>query len=227
MDKQILEYDSVHTPTLNRIGTLYCGEGHFDQAIAYHKRVLNIRPNDAVAYKYLNILSRTRNHREWADDMIKCIEADSIPDQYLIWRSRTAQTDHFFAQGDIRSSLSILAQESPYNKVAIDYLLCSYLLDKNINSFIESYERFYLGKLDQIVKVPDIYQEALLINVNSNESFRETVEKYHISQEIASKFIRLMEVRSRSENPHVLTEEAAGTYWNYIMAVSLTNPNMK
>lgn len=202
--------------------------GHYSTRMLRRLAEIGVVTGDyAVAYKYLNILSRTRNHREWADDMIKCIEADSIPDQYLIWRSRTAQTDHFFAQGDIRSSLSILAQESPYNKVAIDYLLCSYLLDKNINSFIESYERFYLGKLDQIVKVPDIYQEALLINVNSNESLRETVEKYHISQEIASKFIRLMEVRSRSENPHVLTEEAAGTYWNYIMAVSLTNPNMK
>ena len=43
----------MHTPTLNRIGTLYCSEGHYDQAIAYHKRGLTIRPNDAVAYKYM------------------------------------------------------------------------------------------------------------------------------------------------------------------------------
>lgn len=180
-----------------------------------------------VASKYLNILARTRNHREWACDMLKCIEDDDIPDQYMIWRSRTAPADHFFTQGDMRSSLSILAQECPYNKVAVDYLLCSYLLDKNINSFIESYEKYYLGTLDQIVDVPDIYQEALLINVNSDESFRETVEKYHISQKVYTKFLHLMEARSRSENPNVITEEAAGSYWNYIMAVSLTNRNLK
>ena len=51
--KQILEYDSLHTPTLNRIGTLLCSQGHFDQAIAFHKRALSIRPNDAAAYKYI------------------------------------------------------------------------------------------------------------------------------------------------------------------------------
>ena len=50
---QILEYDSLHTPTINRIGTLYCEQGHYDQAIAFHKRALNIRPNDATAYKYI------------------------------------------------------------------------------------------------------------------------------------------------------------------------------
>ena len=31
---QILEYDSLHTPTINRIGTLYCEQGHFERAIA-------------------------------------------------------------------------------------------------------------------------------------------------------------------------------------------------
>jgi tetratricopeptide (TPR) repeat protein len=51
--KEILEIDSLHTPTLNRIGILYCDQGHYDQAIAYHRRALNIRPNDATAYKYI------------------------------------------------------------------------------------------------------------------------------------------------------------------------------
>ena len=61
----------------------------------------------------------------------------------------------------------------------------------------------------------------LLINVNSNESLRETVEKYHISQRVVEKFMHLMEARATSEDPHVITEEAIGSYWNYIMAVSL------
>ncbi|MBR3659421.1 MAG: hypothetical protein IKN61_05890 [Bacteroidaceae bacterium] len=202
--------------------------GHYSTRMLRRLAEIGVVTGDyAVASKYLNILARTRNHREWADNLLKCIETDSIPDQYLIWRSRTVSQDHFFAQGDIRSSLDIIAQESPYNKVAIDYQLCSYLLDKDIKSFVESYERYYLGKLDQIVNVPDIYQEALLTTVNSDESLRETVEKYHISQDVLTKFLHLMEVRARSENPNVLTEEAAGTYWNYIMAVSLINRNLK
>ena len=220
----LLEMGDVSQATDCALLAMTVTPGHYSTRMLRRLAEIGVVTGDyPVASKYLNILSRTRNHREWADNMLKCIEADSIPDQYLIWRSRTAPADRFFAQGDIRSSLSILAQESPYNKVAIDYLLCSYLLDKNVNSFIGLYEKFYLGTLDQIVKVPEIYQEALLINVNSNESLRETVEKYHISQEIVTKFLHLMEARAQSEDPRVITEEAVGSYWNYIMAVSLTN----
>lgn len=180
-----------------------------------------------VAVKYLNILSRTRNHRAWAADLTECIMSDSIPDQYLIWRSRTAPVDRFFGQGDIRASLNIIASESPYNKVAIDYLLCSYLIDKNVNRFISYYDKYYLNALDQVVTVPDLYQEALMVNVNSNESLRETVEKYGISGRVVEKFMNLMQARIQSEDPDVITEEAVGTYWNYIMAVRLINGNQR
>ena len=50
---QILEYDSIHTPTLNRIGVLYREQGHYERAIAFHRRALSIHPNDASAYKYI------------------------------------------------------------------------------------------------------------------------------------------------------------------------------
>lgn len=173
----------------------------------------------SVATKYLEILSRTRNHREWAQNLLECIANDRIPEQYHRWRSRTASNDHFFMQGDIRSSLSILATESPYNRVAIDYLLCSYLLDKNINTFIGLYDKYYLNALDRIVRVPDLYQEALLVNVNSRESLIETVEKYHLSEDVVNKYVNLMEARAKDSRAGVLTEESMGTYWQYIMAV--------
>ncbi len=177
-----------------------------------------------VASKYLDILLHTRNHKAWAADLLARIEARDIPEQYLTWRSRTAGSDRFFAQGDSRSSLTAIADFSPYNRVAIDYLLCSYLLDKNINTFVNLYDKYYLNSLDRIVTVPDLYQEALLVNVDSRESFSETVSKYNISREIADKYIRLMDARSKDPHPEaVITKEAMGTYWHYIMAVRFNN----
>ena len=177
-----------------------------------------------VASKYLDILLHTRNHKAWAADLLAHIEARDIPEQYLTWRSRTAGSDRFFAQGDSRSSLTAIADFSPYNRVAIDYLLCSYLLDKNINTFLNLYNRYYYNGLDRIVTVPDLYQEALLVNVDSRESFSETVSKYNISREIADKYIRLMDARSKDPHPEaVITKEAMGTYWHYIMAVRFNN----
>ncbi|MBR5159579.1 MAG: hypothetical protein IKW84_08370 [Bacteroidaceae bacterium] len=202
--------------------------GHYSTRMLRRLAEIAVVTGDyAVASKYLDILSRTRNHREWARDLQESINRDEIPEQYLIWRSRTASKDHFFGQGDIRSSLKIIAQESPYNRTAIDYLLCSLLLDKNLNSFIDYYDRYYLNALDRIVRVPDLYQEALMVNVNSDESLRATVEKYHISQEVVEKFMNLMAARARSENGEVLTEESVGTYWNYIMAVKLISGNQR
>ena len=177
-----------------------------------------------VARKYLNILMRTRNHKAWARNLMDCIESDNIPEQYLTWRSRTAPVDRFFGQGDTQSSLSIIAKEVPYNNVAIDYLLCSCLLDKKINTFISLYNEYYLDALDRIVKVPDLYQEALLVNVNSKESLIETVQKYHLSQKVVDNYVNLLDARAKSENPqNLLTKDAVGTYWNYIMAVRFNN----
>ena len=178
----------------------------------------------AVATKYLNILIRTRNHRNWAQNLLDCIAADKIPEQYLQWRSRTVPEDRFFVQGDIRSSLSIIASQSPYNRVAVDYLLCSYLLDKNVNTFISLYDRYYLNALDRIVSVPDLYQEALLVNVNSRESLIETVEKYHISQRVYDKYMQLLEARAGDSRPEsVITTEAMRTYWHFIMVMRYNN----
>ena len=171
-----------------------------------------------VATKYLNILLQTRNHKAWAQNLLDCIASDNIPEQYLEWRSRTSPNDHFFAQGDIRSSLSFIASESPYNRVAIDYMLCSYLLDKNLNTFKSLYDKYYLGSLDRIVRVPELYQEALLVNVDSRESLIETVNRYNISEKVVNKFMNLMEARSKDEHPETLiTQEAMKTYWQYIM----------
>lgn len=178
----------------------------------------------SVASKYLNILSRTRHHRAWAQNLLDCIANDNIPEQYLKWRSRTLSDDHFFLQGDIRRSLSIISSESPYNRTAIDYLLCSYLLDKNLNTFIGLYDKYYLDGLDRIVRVPDLYQEALLVNVNSRESLIETVQKYHISDKVVNKYVNLLDARSKDAHPEmVLTKEAMKTYWQYIMVTRFNN----
>ena len=202
--------------------------GHYSTRMLRRLAEIAVVTGDyALATKYLNILLRTRNHKAWARELLDRIEVDDIPEQYLVWRFRTAPTDHFFVQGDIRSSLSIIASETQvYNFVAIDYLLCSYLLDKNVNTFINLYEKYYLDDLDRILNVPDLYQEALLVNVTSRESLMETVEKYHISQRVVDKYLSMMEARASSSLPdNAFVEELRGTYWHYIMVMRFDKGN--
>lgn len=203
--------------------------GHYSTRMLRRLAEIAVVAGDyGVADKYLNILLRTHNHCKWAQELLDGIANDKIPEQYLKWRSRTASNDHFFLQGDIRSSLSIIASESPYNRVAVDYLLCSYLLDKNVNTFVSLYDRYYLNGLDRIVRVPELYQEALLVNVDSRESLMETVQKYNLSEKVVNKFMNLMEIRSKDSNPHtVLSQDAMGTYWEYIMLTRFNNADQK
>jgi hypothetical protein len=101
-------------------------------------------------------------------------------------------------------------------------------LDKNVNTFISLYDKYYLNGLDRIVRVPELYQEALLVNVNSRESLMETVQKYDLSDKVVNKYVNLMEVRSRDTNPHtVITQDANGTYWEYLMLVRFNNADQK
>lgn len=171
-----------------------------------------------VADKYLELLSRTWGHRAWAADMRECIANDSLPLDYMILRSRSSDYDVMFHQGDMRTSLRLLANAHPDNKVAIDYLLCSYLLDKNLNTFIGLYDRYYLNRFDQVMDVPELYQEALLVNVTSDESLSETVEKYGLSENVVSRFMDLMEARAQGS----ITRESLDTYWYYIMSTNLS-----
>ena len=67
----------------------------------------------------------------------------------------------------------------------------------------------------------DLYQEALLVNVNSGESLRETVQKYHLSEKVVNKYIAFLEAQSGSadEQGIVFSKDWEGTYWHYIMKV--------
>lgn len=177
-----------------------------------------------VALKYLDILSRTPGHRRWAGNLTACIKADSIPEKYLNLRSRASQTDVFVPQGDTRSALRAIANDNPLNKVAADYLMCSLLLEKNLNTFIGLYDRYYLDVLDNFVQVPELYQEALLVNVNSDESLNATIERYHLSQPVIDKYMDFLKTQTESQGDPRAMSRFRGTYWYYIMSTRLA-PN--
>ena len=176
-----------------------------------------------VARKYLDILSGTPMHRRWARELRCCVDSDSIPEKYLRWRSRTAPADRTVGQGDWRASLKSIADLNPMNRTAVDYLLCSMLLDKRGNSFEGYYERYWLDKLDRYHEVPAVYQQALLVNAYSDDSFREIVSKYHIADRLAQRYLRFRDALERSNGNLKALEEYKDTYWYYIISTSIVD----
>lgn len=172
-----------------------------------------------VAAKYLDMLAGTPVHGKWAREMKDCIERNEMPQDIMRWRSRSAKSDKLYIQGNWMSALSTLADQNPLNKTAVDYLLCGCLLDKKIGSFRSCYDRYYYNKLDRLVDVPELFQQALLTDVTSQEQFDATVARYSISNKTANDFKDFFGLNSASGrmNP----EAHRDSYWYYIMSVQL------
>ena len=100
----------------------------------------------AVAEKYIGILEKTMFHREWAAGMEKylyneseCSKADWITEKRAIIPSR----DLLKKGNEYITTLRMLADNNPDNRMAIDYLLCYHLLSKDIHSFVADFEKYY------------------------------------------------------------------------------------
>jgi len=178
-----------------------------------------------VAKKYLDMLSRTPGYMKWADSMLQRISDNDIPEKYLVWRSRAIESDdRLFPQGDTRSALKLISEGNPMNKVAADYLMCACLLNKNINTFIGLYEHCYLDMLDRFVQVPKLYEQALLVNVNSNESLAQTATRYSISQETVDRYMDFLQDQIKANGKlSRLEKKYSDTYWYYIMSTNLVH----
>ncbi len=101
----------------------------------------------AVVDKYLSYLHKTWVYRNWEVDTL-CL------------RRVESQADNFVYLQDI----DLLAYDNVHNKKLADFVLCSYLLDKNLNEFLKAFYYFYKNEKN----VPVIYQEAIFLGAQSN-----------------------------------------------------------
>lgn len=171
-----------------------------------------------VAKKYLNLLYSSPFHKGWAKEMMHCIEIDSIPEYLLTVRKASALRDVMFEQSNWEESLRVIADNNTQNVTAVEYMLCAYLLGKNFNTFNGLYDKYYLNRLDRVIPVPKIYQEALLTTSDSQESFESIVEKYHISSDVANRFLQFMDDQVAANGNISALRQYSGTYWFYLMS---------
>lgn len=124
----------------------------------------------AVAEKYLHILEKTMFHRKWALEMKKypanedeCLRSGWIQSK----RALIPSHDLLKSRDEYITTLRMLADNNPANRMAIDYLLCFHLLSKDINSFEDDFIKYYKPSMDPVL--PKVYQEGLLIKIASGE----------------------------------------------------------
>ncbi len=139
----------------------------------------------AVAEKYIRILEKTMFHRKWAAGMRKYLynEDECKRSEWITAkRSIIPVRDLLKAGNEYITTLRMLADNHPDNRMAVDYLLCYHLLSKDINSFIADFEHYYKSNMD--IVLPRVYQEGLLIKIASGEKSPADYSKFRFTPEI-------------------------------------------
>lgn len=111
-----------------------------------------------VAVKYLDLLDETMYYKDWSKKYRAYVDDPSKIDQ----DSELAQKRHFSVKNDFISlnlGLNELLREHPDNRMAFEYMMATFLLNKDIKGFAAN---IYRLKELGYKEIPVNYEEALL-----------------------------------------------------------------
>jgi hypothetical protein len=178
-----------------------------------------VNSDSAAATKYLRILTKTLFHRKWAEDRLSMIRLQTTDSWLTEKRKQIPTADMLRKSGDHLESLRFLAEQNPDNQVAVDYLLCYLLLDKDLKSFREGFDRYY-RKLYQ--PVPKVYAEALLVQLLASGASVQEAMSYSIDPETVKQFAGYTRIFDRTSGDiNALKKQFGQTYWFYYHFASI------
>lgn len=147
---------------------------------------------------YLNILSYTTCH----DRFIKTREL------FLKQASRPEKQERvFFLNAELPVIAAYLLELNPQDKRALNYILCSFLLDKDLESFYSIFQTYW----PQGERIPAHYEEALLMSEQP-----ELLNNYEVSTKKMAdyqEFNKLLDAGSLS----LVDLKFRNTFWRYML----------
>jgi hypothetical protein len=172
-----------------------------------------INGDSAAARKYLRLLDRTLYHHKWSKSREKLNSSLATSLWLSEKRAQIAHTDTLRKSTDYLASLKFLVKQNPGNIIALDYLMCFHLLNKNLKDFREVYDQY--GRFI-VRKVPSVYQEALMILLHTSRSTPEEIARYNLSFQKMQDFRNYTQLFEQTEGKmDALTERFGKTYWFY------------
>lgn len=180
------------------------------------KRLVEIdmrRGDIEEARKYLNLLDATLFYHSWArskEEQLKSEETLSMEKRLPRKSDWEREHDILMSISDYPGVLSSLVAEHPENKQALDYLLCYYLLNENLNRFKDTFDTYYKGKFEF---VPRLYEEALAQVLSKSSD--EEIAGYQIPQDVIEDYQDYIHCKSGRKAKEELRDRYSSTYWYY------------
>lgn len=167
---------------------------------------INLVSGDTLAaIKYLRILDRIFSQRQWSRDHTPGNMTPEAENEIMQRRENINRMPDLRTGDNCRFILLQLLESNHRNTVALDYLLCTDLLLKDIGTFKQDYDTYCMAKDSPRYK--DLYQQALMIYLAGTDAPPEEWQKYIVSQEQLQRF-----------NAYSLRrgdKSFADTYWYY------------
>ena len=169
-----------------------------------------------LANKYIQLLKKTPFYKNWAKEAETYLYHEDKINNHPDWgekrRLRPLQ-DYFFSVENIDQILLALLQDRPQHKMAYEYLMSYYLLNKDITSFMEYVD---LGYNIHYKYLPVAFQEAVLYVLALKS--REAVENNNFPIEDATKdrLYRYIAIYTQYPNAReLLKKDFSHTFWYY------------
>lgn len=156
--------------------------------------------DSAAAEKYLRILDKTLVYDKWARNV-----RQHGKQLYQEKMQMVNHRDTITISDNAHFLMMQLLDANPNNTIALDYILCSNLLLKDITNFKRDYDRYCIETGKPRLKA--LYQEALCIWLAGTNA----------SQEEWGKYIQLGDVFQRFQQYNARRGDSSfkGTYWYY------------
>ena len=141
---------------------------------------INLVSGDTLAaLKYLRILGRTHAYAGWSRSHTPGSMPPDVEADILRRRACSNGKDNIRLGDNCRNIILELLESNPGNTVALDYLLCTDLLLKDMDTFKMDYDTYCMQKGEPRYK--DLYQQALMIYLAGTDAPQEEWERYIVS----------------------------------------------
>lgn len=188
--------DMTYTERAALMGCVFSPNNRNNRMIRRLAECSIVSGDSAAASKYLGILGKTFVFRQWAKN------APSVVSY--------AEKAHFcnrmdtISLGDNAHNIMMqLLDSNPQNEVALDYILCSNLLLKDVQNFKRDYDRYCTDH----PRLRTLYQEALCVWLAASGAAEEEWQRYIKSADVVQRFAQYNRQRGDAR--------FKGTYWYY------------
>lgn len=170
-----------------------------------------------VSEKYLTLLSKTIFYRKWANSTMRYLNNEEKINNDRNWgekRKFMVRSDYFFHIENIEAVLSRMIKEHPDNKMAFEYLMAFYMINKDLRNFINLIP---LMEKMRYSKVPVSYQEAIMYIIGSNNEDPMTNSPAYVTQETKLRMKAYADIYTAYPDARERLEKRfSGTYWFYL-----------